>query len=232
MQIHTKLVAGLVALAAVAVGTVGVATAVDSEPTAADRAGAVSSGQRAPAERPTSVPAEQSQQFRVLRRSAATSTPDSLKRFAASPDIVGAFAPNLDEARRVASPNATGGDWFVVPVDGGLCLFTGAAGTCANDADARAGELLQMEVSAPASNAPEIPSDGSVPTPGGSVRPRGVQKFRGLAPDGISTVTATSGDGRQTSVEVSADGAYALATEEAARLTLNGEDKQLTIPLR
>lgn len=197
-------------------------------PSAAERARAVQQGTRAVAVMPDTVPATQVAAFPTLREPADDAPPPAVRDLARSAGIAASLAPNPDLSRAIAAPDDAEQAWSLVPGAEGLCLLAGDGSVCSSTSDAARGLLVMFEVEPPQVH---LDADGTPTVEHASAAGR--QVFRGVAPTGVTSITAIR-EGRPVGeTDVAATGAYRLTVHGADRLTLTREDgPPLTVDVR
>lgn len=195
-----------VALATLAAGVVAMpALALAGTDDHADKAAS-----RAPV---AALSAEQVAAIPAFRREATRAVPNVARQVAAQPNIQEKFGPNPDLARAVRPVGGGIAPWTVIPGRDSACLTTGVheGATCVSLEDAAAG-LLYIQLITPPDAKHAVPPPGD-PVPSTII---------GVAPDGISSVTATTLDGKTIAGEVR-DGMYSVSGTDIAWVNLGGE---------
>lgn len=188
---HTVLALGIAAAGAAFAAGALAATDPDSTPARMNQAARAV---------PTAVPHEDAELLSVLRSHAAVrSAPEEVREFAATPTPRRVYAPNPQLARAVAPPDGgtTASPWYVIPGDSSACLYVGEAGSCATLEEIRRGLLAVFAIDDPGP-APKIVDGEPVPVPPAAPTDRPRMRVLGVAPDGVTTVTADSADGAVT----------------------------------
>jgi hypothetical protein len=161
----------------------------------------------------------------------AVAAPASVKRMVQVDDIA-RLGVNPALTRSIPAPaGAQAKTWYLVPGEGVLCFAAGdadVAETCATTDQVAKNGLLTMQL------------PGSIPA--GAHLPDGTpihldpklagepQRFQGVAPAGIDTVTAVDADGQpEASTKVDANGAYLVESHNASKLVLSGPSTSTTI---
>lgn len=125
--------------------------------------------------------------YSVLNSPAITAIPSGVAGLVADPTAAQEFAPNASLARAITPPNGDSTHPFVlIPGNNSMCLYGGAGATCETLDRAAKGGLWSMQPVA----------SGKPPFAQGSAT------FVGAAPDGISSVTATTDGGATLTVPV------------------------------
>lgn len=193
------LVAGALACAAA-----GIAVGAESDDTTQQRM-----AQNPPVQAPKEVPAPARDTFAVLR-SDERAVPDGVvDTLAKSPQYDRAFAPNAELAQPLPFENPyTGTVPWLVPADGGLCLYVpdteGAGVTCATLAEARAGKLHLV------------------------LSPMGKPSFAvGVVPDGVTSVRGVDAHGSPRAIGVR-DNTYVVTTDDVKAVMIG--ETRVVIP--
>lgn len=194
--IRARAAAG-VAVVVAGVAIAGIAVAAQSGDTTQQRF-----AQATVAAQPSTMPSEEAAAFGILRAS-SQAVPDAVTdAFAHAPQYAGAFAPNPKLARALKQTNPyTGTAPWVVPADGGLCLYVpdtdGTSATTCNTLDeAKAGGLHL--VLAPFGKASYVV---------------------GIVPDGVTSVSVTNADGSSVRLPVNGN-TYGIRSADARSIAV------------
>jgi hypothetical protein len=144
---------------------------------------------------PATMSASASSVLSVLRDTGpATNLPDAVGRTMSEGAPARVYGTNPGLTRAVTAPPGAGArPWYLVPGNDSVCLDVGEAGACATVDEIKHGGLAIYAIDDPGP-APDIIDGQPVATTAPAVRnPR--MRIMGVAPDGVTAVTAVSADG-------------------------------------